>query len=261
MKGLHSTCENRRVDGVEAPDADVTDLVDARRDGADRQQFLQVVDPVVAHADRAAEPLRPQRLERPILLEALARVRRVDQVQINILQSQLAQRVSTSPNDRSTAKAMAREEFRRHPHVLSRHVGPLFEKYSQRVAHVLLVPVDLGRVDMPVAAAQRVQHCCLARAERRLPHAETEAGHFAPVVQLYALLADCASCHGAAAAKTHAWWAFCSSLYAAAMAGSSHESYGWKKLSALAAAVKIGSNAAVLQQKAATAASQCVCWC
>ena len=37
MKGLHSTCEIRRVDGVEAPDAGVTDLVNARRDGADSQ--------------------------------------------------------------------------------------------------------------------------------------------------------------------------------------------------------------------------------
>ena len=128
MKGLHSTCENRRVDGVEAPDADVTNLIDARRDGAHREQLLEVVDPVVAHADRAAQPLRPQRLERPILLQALARVRRVDQVQINILQPQLAQRVSTGPNDRSTAKAMAREELRRDPDILALHVGSLLEK-------------------------------------------------------------------------------------------------------------------------------------
>ena len=85
MKGLHSTCEIRRVDGVEAPDAGVTDLVNARRDGADRQQFLQVVNAVVAHADRAAQPLRPQRLQSAVLLEALARVRRVDQIEINIL--------------------------------------------------------------------------------------------------------------------------------------------------------------------------------
>ena len=85
MNGLHSTCEIRRVDGVEAPDADVTDLVDARRDGAYREQLLEVVDPVVAHADRAAQPLRPQRLQSAVLLEALARVRRVDQIEINIL--------------------------------------------------------------------------------------------------------------------------------------------------------------------------------
>ena len=68
MKGLHSTCENRRVDGVEAPDAEATDLVDARRDGADRQQFLQVVNAVVAHTYGATQPLRPERLERVILL-------------------------------------------------------------------------------------------------------------------------------------------------------------------------------------------------
>ena len=126
--------------------------------------------PVVAHADRAAQPLRPQRFQSPILLDALARVRRVDQVQINILQPQLAQRVSTGPNDRSTAKAMAREEFRRDPNVLALHVGPLFEKYSQRIAHVLLVAINFSGVDVPVAAAQRVQHCCLALAKRRLPH-------------------------------------------------------------------------------------------
>ena len=42
MNGFTSTCENRRVDGVEAPDADVTDLVNARRDGADSQQLLEV---------------------------------------------------------------------------------------------------------------------------------------------------------------------------------------------------------------------------
>ena len=208
MNGLHSTCEIRRVDGVEAPDADVTDLVNARRDGADREQLLEVVDPVVAHADRAAQPLRPQRLERPILLEALARVRRVDQVQINVLQSELAQRVSAGPHDRGAAKAIAREEFRRHPDVLPRHIQPLLEENGQRVAHVLLVAVDLGRVDMPVAAAQRVQHSVFALAERRLPHAETEARHFAPVVQLYALLAGCANRHGAAQVAAGA---FCSS--------------------------------------------------
>ena len=111
MKGLHSTCEIRRVDGVEAPDAGVTNLVDARRDGADREQLLEVVDPVVAHADRPAEPLRPQRLQSAVLLQALPRVRRVDQVQVNIFEPQLAQRVSTGPNDRCLAKTMAREEF------------------------------------------------------------------------------------------------------------------------------------------------------
>ena len=124
--------------------------------------------PDVAHG--ATQALRPQRLERPILLQALARVRRVDEIEINVLQPQLAQRVSAGPNDRGSASAIAREEFRRHPHILALHVGPLLEENRQRMAHVLLVPVDLGRVDVPVAAAQRVQHCCLARAERCLPH-------------------------------------------------------------------------------------------
>ena len=170
MKGLHSTCEIRRVDGVEAPDADVTDLVDARRDGAYREQFLQVMYPVVRDADRAAQPLRPQRLERPVLLQALARVRRVDQVQVNIFEPQLAQRVSTSPHDRGSASAVAREEFRRDPNVLALHVWPLLEENRQRIAHVLLVAINFSGIDMSIAAAQRVQHCCLARAERRLPH-------------------------------------------------------------------------------------------
>ena len=84
MKGLHSTCEIRRVDGVEAPDAGVTDLVNARRDRAYRQQLLEVVDPVVAHADRPAEPLRLQVLHRAPLLQAeVFDDRRVDQVQVH----------------------------------------------------------------------------------------------------------------------------------------------------------------------------------
>ena len=68
--------EIRRVDGVEAPDAGVTDLVNARRDGADREQFLEVMYPVVRDADRAAQPLRPQRFQSVVLLQAFARVRR-----------------------------------------------------------------------------------------------------------------------------------------------------------------------------------------
>ena len=136
-----------------APGAGGTNLIDARRDGAYRQQFLQVVNAVVAHADRAAQPLRPQRFQSAILLEALARVRRVDQVQVNIFEPQLAQRVSTGPHDRGAASAIAREKFRRHPHVLALHVGPLLEKYSQRIAHVLLVAVNFSGIDMPIAAA------------------------------------------------------------------------------------------------------------
>ena len=97
-------------------------------------------------------------------------MRRVDEIEVHVLQTELAQRVSTSPNDRGTAGAVAREEFRRDPDILALHVGPLFQKDSQRIADVLLVAVNFGRVDVPVAAAQRVQHCCLARAERCLPH-------------------------------------------------------------------------------------------
>ena len=86
--------------------------------------------PVVAHADAATPPFRPQRLQSAVLLQALARVRRVDEIEVHVLQTELAQRVSAGPNDRGSASAVPREEFRRDPDILALHIGPLLEKYS-----------------------------------------------------------------------------------------------------------------------------------
>ena len=150
-----------------------------------------------------------------------------------------------------------------HPHVLALHVGPLLEEDRQRISDVLFVAVYRGGIDVPVAAAQRVQHGVFALPERRLPHAETEAGHLSAVVESDALLADCPSCHGAAAAKTHAWWQRARFAAAASVAGWQIVSRveRLEKAAAMAAAAKIGSNAAVFATNGSSSDTQCVFWC
>ena len=101
-----------------------------------------------------AQPLRPQRLERPILLEALAACAARGSIEINVLQPQLAQRVATGPHDRGAAGAdCAGKNFV----VIQMSSRCTSGRSFKKIASASPRPArcrNLQRVDVPVAAAQ-----------------------------------------------------------------------------------------------------------
>ena len=154
------------------------DLVDRRAYVGPPQQSGKVAIGVVAHADRPRSSLLQDALQGPPAVVPLLRDGPVDQVQIDIVEAQSLQ-TAIEGSQRRVVPLVAVPQFGRHEHLSARH-----STLPHSRAHVLLVAVEMSRVDMPVARLERPQDRLPALpAGGRPPDAEAERRHLDAVVE------------------------------------------------------------------------------
>src|SRR5438552_4773068 len=154
------------------------DLVHGGWDGRRGEQFLQVANRVVADPDRAGESLVADLLQRLPGFLPQARHGPVDQVQVDVVEAELAATLLERPQRRLVAVVVV-PELRRDEDLFPRDPA-----LPDRGPEIPFVPVELRGIEMAVPDFEGV---CdrLARllSGSGLPHAEAEDRHLVPVVQ------------------------------------------------------------------------------
>src|SRR5256712_10987396 len=154
------------------------DLVHGRCDRSRRKHFFQMADRVVAHADRPSEAFFVELRERLPRLVAKARYRPVDQVQIDVVESQLA----ATPFERSQrglVPVIAVPEFRCDDNLVPRN-----STLPDCRADVPFVRIHFRGVDQAVPDLEGGGDGVPGLLARRgLPDAEAQDRHLVSVVQ------------------------------------------------------------------------------
>ena len=187
--------------GVEVGDANRSDEAEAHRrlHAAPRLGKVQIK---VEHGSRAVAPPREVVGVRFGRLEG---VRPVDEVQVEVVELELRERVPERADHlqhaRCGAPSAVRAAQRRWdvgPYLILAVLGApqlrsdeeLFARANARsqrcgnaCTHLVLIVVAVCRVDMPVAAAKRTAHGLLDDARRLLPSAEPDQRHVRAAVQ------------------------------------------------------------------------------
>jgi hypothetical protein len=151
------------------------DLVDVRRDARPLDRPGQQAGAPVADADRARQAVLVGALERRPLLPGLAGGP-VDEVEVDPVEVEQAQAVLERP----AGVAGAGEQLGGDEHLFARDAAG-----GERAADRLLVAVELGRVDVPVAGLERPAHGVLGLPPRaHLEDAQAEQRHADAVGEL-----------------------------------------------------------------------------
>ena len=154
------------------------DLVDGRRLVRLGEELLEVRHEEIADADVARAPVGLDALERPPRVEALARHRPVEQVEVDVVEAE-PRETGVERAERLVEALVVVPELRRDEDLGARHAA-----LANCGAHVRLVAVDPRGVDVAITEAERREDR-LARhlAAWGLPHAETDLGNGAAGAQ------------------------------------------------------------------------------
>jgi len=150
------------------------DLVDRRHDRGVLEQPGEMVDHEVADADCPHLAVGQQRLQRAVCLERAVEgggQRLVEDQEVDLLDAELAGTL-LEPVQRLVVAVVGDPDLR-----LQEHVRAVQARGTERLAHLALVPVGGGGVDVAVAVAQRGLDGGSGLLGRALEDAEPERGH------------------------------------------------------------------------------------
>ena len=154
------------------------DLIDRGDDFGSRQQLFEMRTKEIAHADRLDSTFAGQLLQRPPRLESAVGNRPVEQVEIDVIETQSRQ-AGVKRFERGLVTLVIVPELGRHKDLVARDAAA-----PDRVTHVAFVSVDARGVDMAVARLERGFHRrarFLSRAG--FENAQTEARNHDAVVE------------------------------------------------------------------------------
>ena len=132
------------------------DLVHRGDDFRLRQELVEMARHEVADADGPCAPFAVDALERPPGIEPLARHRPVDEVEVDIIEAEPGQ-AGVERAQRAVVALIVVPELGGDEYVRARHAA-----LPQPLAHVVLVAVDAGGVDVAVAEPQRRRYSAFA---------------------------------------------------------------------------------------------------